>query len=115
MSAYEVINAKLRAANGSIFFKCPACERVHGLRVTTGGDDWTYNCNADAPTFRPSLQVLYNHWVPPATPENPHPGPQTRVDARCHSYITDGRIEYLGDCTHVMVGQTVAIPDWDSA
>lgn len=112
MSAYEVINRKLRSANGSIFFRCPACERVHGLRVTTGGDDWTYNGNAEAPTFSPSLSVRYSHWVPPATPENPKPGPQTQVHSVCHSYVRDGRIEYLGDCTHAMAGQTVDIPEW---
>jgi hypothetical protein len=33
----------------------------------------------------------------------------------CHSFVTDGRIQYLGDCTHAMAGQTVDLPDIPSA
>jgi hypothetical protein len=32
---------------------------------------------------------------------------------RCHSFVTDGRIQFLGDCTHHPVGQTVPLPPWD--
>ena len=30
---------------------------------------------------------------------------------RGHSYVTDGRIQYLSDCTHPLAGQTVDLPD----
>ena len=30
----------------------------------------------------------------------------------CHSFVTDGRIRFLGDCTHALKGQTVPIPEW---
>ena len=29
----------------------------------------------------------------------------------CHSFITDGRIQFLGDCTHELKGQTVELPE----
>lgn len=29
----------------------------------------------------------------------------------CHSFIRDGRIEFLSDCTHALAGQTVDLPD----
>lgn len=29
----------------------------------------------------------------------------------CHSYVTNGRIQYLGDCTHELAGQTVDLPE----
>ncbi len=74
-------------------FQCPACGNCHGPNQT-----WTFNGDLDKPTFTPSLLV---------TSRNEH-GP-----ARCHGFITDGKIQYLGDCTHSMVGQTVEIPDWD--
>ncbi len=32
--------------------------------------------------------------------------------AVCHTFVTDGRIQFLGDCTHVMAGQTVDLPVW---
>ena len=30
----------------------------------------------------------------------------------CHTFVTDGRIQYLGDCTHALAGQTVDMIDW---
>jgi hypothetical protein len=30
----------------------------------------------------------------------------------CHSFVTDGRIQFLGDCTHALAGQTVDLPEW---
>ena len=30
----------------------------------------------------------------------------------CHTFVTDGRIQFLGDCTHALAGQTVDLPDW---
>lgn len=26
---------------------------------------------------------------------------------------TDGRIQFLNDCTHALAGQTVDLPDWE--
>lgn len=35
------------------------------------------------------------------------------VEKRCHSWVTEGRIEFLADCTHSMAGQTVDLPaEW---
>jgi len=68
---------------------CPGCGDPHVL--TTG---WTFNGSYDRPTFSPSLLV-----TKPNGPE------------RCHSFITDGQIRYLSDCTHAMAGQTVDLPE----
>ena len=29
----------------------------------------------------------------------------------CHSFVTDGRIQFLADCTHPLAGQTVDLPE----
>lgn len=29
----------------------------------------------------------------------------------CHSFVTDGRIQFLSDCTHSLAGQTVDLPE----
>jgi len=34
-------------------------------------------------------------------------------DMCCHSFITDGQIKFLGDCTHELAGQTVALKPFD--
>ncbi|WP_241754456.1 hypothetical protein [Cupriavidus basilensis] len=30
----------------------------------------------------------------------------------CHSFVTDGRIQFLGDCTHALAGQTVPLAEF---
>jgi len=52
----------------------------------------------DKPTFAPSL--LCNGHDPAL---------------RCHSFVRDGRIEFLPDCQHALAGQTVELPDWEEA
>lgn len=38
--------------------------------------------------------------------------PKEWADNVCHSFVRAGKIEFLGDCTHALAGQTVALPDW---
>lgn len=57
---------------------------------------WSWNGSVEKPTFRPSLLVYPHH-----------------DQKRCHSFITDGMIQFLDDCEHDLKGQTVEIPDVD--
>lgn len=80
---------------------CPGCDNLHSLTTDLApgrsGALWRYNRNEDAPTFTPSLMV------------NKYNG------SRCHSYIRDGRWEFLSDSSHPYAGMSVAmvrLPDW---
>lgn len=78
-------------------FFCPGCKRGHLVCVQTnipGYVAWNWNGSMDRPSFSPSLLVTW-------------PG-ETR---RCHSFITDGRIQFLPDCTHELAGQTVDLTE----
>ncbi|MHC8396108.1 hypothetical protein ACYZT8_21075 [Pseudomonas sp. LB3P93] len=33
-------------------------------------------------------------------------------DCVCHSFVIDGCIQFLGDCTHELASQTVDLPEW---
>jgi hypothetical protein len=55
---------------------------------------WGFNGDCDKPTISPSL-LCKSHIT-------------------CHSFIVDGKIQFLSDCTHKLAGQTVDIPDWNS-
>jgi hypothetical protein len=33
---------------------------------------------------------------------------------RCHSFVKDGKIQFMFDSGHALKGQTVDIPDWDA-
>ena len=114
------IGKKLRSfVAWRVGFMCPACKELHHVTVQGGGPNvgpvWGYNGNADAPTFTPSILV---RGVQAAKDEKgrwtgdfvcgPDGEPLPMV---CHSFVTDGRIQFLGDCTHALAGQTVDLPD----
>lgn len=79
---------------------CPACQCGH--KFDRGR--WTFNGNLERPTFSPSMLIKTN------SPDSPHYQPRARSSV-CHSFVRDGRIEFLGDCTHAMAGQTMDLPD----
>lgn len=89
-----------------LHFRCPGCNGVHGVSVT-GGHAWGWNGDVDKPTFTPSVLVTY-----PANPNASEEFKEWRTERRCHSFVTDGRIQFLSDCTHALAGQTVDLPEW---
>lgn len=89
---------------GQTFF-CPGCQHTHSVNTAPNGPRWTYNGDPVRPTFGPSILVTA-HW----SASNP-----TEKDDVCHSFVRAGRIEFLGDCTHVLAGQTVDLPPWPYA
>lgn len=101
------VSSKLRnVVDGGLMFWCPGCDGAHKVSVGQGsGPRWGYNNNPDAPTFTPSVLVTYN-------------GRDAGIDgappAICHSFVTDGRIQFLADCTHALAGQTVDLPYFDA-
>lgn len=107
---------------GGLMFWCPGCDGAHKVMTGAGlGPRWGWNGSTDRPTFTPSVLVTWDQWVPPAdTPEmidKIKSGEVVQQKERrvCHSFVTDGRIQFLGDCTHALAGQTVDLPAWDDA
>lgn len=103
-----------KAEDGSLWFWCTGCNTPHSLNVGTGpGPRWGYNGNAEAPTFTPSVLVKGTQRLTEAEHQallaGIHVEPRPFV---CHSFVTDGRIQYLGDCTHSLAGQTIELPEW---
>lgn len=77
-------------AHGGYVVFCPGCEQGHLFDAR-----WKFNGDLERPTFTPSMLVN---------------GSRTTKAPRCHSYVTDGRIQFLGDCDHALAGQTVDLP-----
>jgi len=104
-------------------FWCPGCKEGHGVWTTKQngmGAIWTFNGNLERPTFTPSLLLRYtvNPPVDPATNDFKRGADGkylTRADGKllgcrdmvCHSYIRDGQIQFLSDCTHELANKTV--------
>ena len=102
----KVINLK-----GVYVFNCPGCNASHSINTEDEGYPhpiWSFNNNVDKPTISPSLLVRY-----PANPNATDDFKEWRKERICHSFIKDGNIQFLGDCTHDLAGKTVEIPDFD--
>lgn len=109
--------------DGNPVFFCPGCKCGHKVWVAhpneVTGATWSWNSSMDKPTFQPSILITHPIWHPPVTQENQdewrkNPWPQTQVTHTCHSYVTDGHIQFLADCTHHLKDQTVELPDFDT-
>jgi Family of unknown function (DUF6527) len=79
-----------------VLFFCPGCQCGHRVRVHPPGIPglWTWNNDVNKPTFTPSILVNASN-----------------VNQRCHSFVTDGKIQFLTDCYHELRGQTVELDD----
>ncbi|MCC3156427.1 hypothetical protein LJ737_04215 [Hymenobacter sp. 15J16-1T3B] len=103
-------------------FTCPGCKCQHIVYTQSAnsyGARWSYNGNPERPTFSPSLLIRSGHHIPGHSgrcwcdfnrdnPENP--APASVCCGICHSFVRDGYIEFLNDCTHELAGQTVELP-----
>lgn len=82
---------------GMYQFFCPGCQRHHGVWTNKNENPcWEFNNNVDHPTVMPSILVRM---------------PLGESMSICHSFIKDGKIQFLSDCTHHLKGQTVDLND----
>lgn len=82
------IKASGKSGDEKILFECPGCGYAHVI-----DNRWTFNGDFEKPTFKPSILV--------------------QGENRCHSFVTDGEIKFLKDCSHDLAGKTVSLPDLD--
>lgn len=132
------MRAKRVSTVGDLFYgvriDCPGCGR-HVLPTSETPEAalpsnkarWGFNGSYDLPTFTPSILARWyeiseeGQRMLDAGEEAPLTGatkadgtPERRYPGRamvCHSFVTDGRIQFLGDCTHALTGQTVDLPE----
>lgn len=91
--------------SGRVMFWCPGCDGAHMVKVSGDGPPlWGFNGDYEKPTLTPSILVTYN-------------GKDAGIDdappAVCHSFVRDGAIQFLADCTHHLAGQTVPLKPFD--
>lgn len=84
-----------------LFYWCQGCEAHHAVPVR-GARAWTWNGSLDAPTLSPSVLVRWEHG-------------EARERRVCHTFIRDGVVEFLGDCTHRFAGQKVQMEPVEQA
>lgn len=87
---------KVSDFGGQYYFYCPACNAGHSFNTDPKRPNvWQFNGDLVKPTFTPSLLIRFAD----------DDGAGDAV--RCHSFVTDGKIKYLNDCSHAMAGKTV--------
>lgn len=85
-------------SRGAFAIWCPACKEEHPFDKKR----WEFNGDFDKPTFSPSMLIR----IGPMPEDHPDAG---KIHV-CHSFVKEGNIQYLGDCTHAMAGQTIELP-----
>lgn len=94
---------------GRIGFWCPGCKLVHVVSVRAPiGPNWGFNDNYDRPTISPSILVRGTKPLTDEQYQQVMAGNSVKTEEFvCHSFVEEGKIRYLGDCTHALAGQTV--------
>jgi len=79
-------------------FWCNGCNMYHSVNTDAIYSPvvWEFNGDYNKPTFQPSILVT---------------APYFPRDIRCHSFIIDGKIQYLADCNHELAGKTVEMKE----
>lgn len=114
----------VKAGNGEVvlMFWCQGCETHHAPIVESpdGRRRWTWDGNRERPTIEPSVLVRSGHYMPEHKAGDPcwcsyneqHPdAPAKFTCGVCHSFVRNGRIEFLSDCSHKFAGRTVDLED----
>lgn len=91
--------------DSGLSFHCLGCDDTHQIRLHPNG--WGWNGDKVKPTFTPSVKVTY-----PANPKASDDFKEWRTERICHSFVTNGKIQYLDDCAHALAGQTIDLPIW---
>lgn len=122
----KVKQYKSQTGERGVSFKCPGCHGYHIVPVENSQPRpaWGFNENFDRPTLTPSILAKSGHYASGVQQDQcanckenaAHPEEADGFECGiCHSFVTDGRIQFLSDCTHALAGQTVELPEIDDA
>lgn len=62
---------------------------IHGNATRKGTPCWSWNGDTENPTLKPSIRTKGGDGVV------------------CHSFVNNGKVQFLGDCTHEFAGKTL--------
>lgn len=80
------------ATHIEMHFPGPMPLRFLPIVKINNGPKWTWNFDTESPTIDPSLLT-------------------SDGQNKCHSFVRNGRVEYLSDSTHEFAGQTLDLLD----
>ena len=71
---------------------------VHGNVTRKGTCCWSWNGDTENPTLKPSIRTR---------------GHEFGKDVVCHTFVNDGNVQFLSDCTHELAGKTMELLEVD--
>jgi hypothetical protein len=111
-------SAVLRRMTNGFSHWCPGCEEMHVIYTARpneypNGPCWTFDGNAERPTFNPSVKITgkktvkvngkwTGEWVRDANGK--------AVDECCHYFLHEGVLKFCSDSTHALAGKNVPLP-----
>lgn len=111
--------AKAKISHGYTVINCPACKTTHHLNTDPNNKPcWGFNGDFDRPTFTPSILERSGHFVGNRSAQDciycndpEYKDCESPTCYLCHSFVTDGNIQFLSDCSHELAGKTVPLED----
>ena len=104
----SLVSLSLRRDERGFSHWCPGCEETHLIP-----DAWTFDGKTGEPTFLPSVKhtgvqtvVVDGEW----NGEFKRNEKGEPLAYCCHYFVTRGKLEFQGDCTHALKGMTVPLP-----
>lgn len=101
----------VRGLNGDagIAHWCPGCDSPHVIwtSTTSGGPQWFWDGNVEAPTCSPSIRCFTT-----LDEDDLKPLPPGQTRTLCHYFLRGGKLEFCGDSPHALSGKTVPLPAW---
>lgn len=90
---------KIKQRGNTLIIRCPGCNDYHNLNIDPEASPcWSFNGDLSNPTVSPSiLNTLKDR--------------DGKVIRQCHSFLQNGEMRFLGDCTHHLAGKTVGLED----
>lgn len=98
---------------GTYTFNCPAghIHYINTLIPNHKNAQWDFNGDVNKPTFTPSISEKCGQYVAECDEEHREYYKKENLGYICHFIITNGMIQFCGDCTHDLKNTTVELPE----
>jgi len=102
VSKSKIVTVGVGEKFNRLSYYCSGCKTYKAIAIKGSGEPgtngWAFNGDLNRPTLSPSIlnrSEINNELIV------------------CHSFLRDGKIEFLDDCTHELAGKTVELEDYD--
>ena len=104
-------NIRILEINNNWYIKCKQGDHYHSFTspfiIIPSNSHWVWDGSVECPTIRPSVKETRG-----VSGQSYEDFKRTGPSYINHYYITQGKIEYISDCTHESANKTEDIEPW---